>query len=154
MALEQIFVSVPLLSAFLANTGWPIGGISSSAKAAIATSVNLAPYDAGDKFPCLSGLEEAVCWQEENISGERVWMETDDGHPGPFGTSTVQLPLSLSLSVYWTVMALTVILMREYHRRTEGIFLRRIKTFCFAGTAIFSLMYTRKIAKVECLEHV
>lgn len=152
MASEQISVDLPLLAAFLANTGWQIGGISSSTKATIATTVNPAPYDVGAEFPCLSGLEEAACWQEENSSGERVWMESDDGQPGPFESSTVQLPLHLS--VYWTVMALTVVLMREYHRRTEGIFLRRIKTFCFAGTAIFSLMYTRKIAKVGFIEYL
>lgn len=139
--IEQVSVEVPLLPTFLASTGWQTGGILSTARATVATSVDPASYDA-----CLAGGVEAVCWQEENSSGETVWMERDDNPGGSFGSSTVQLPLSLS--VYWTVMALTAVLMGEYHRRTEGIFLRRIKTFCFAGTAIFSLMYTRKIAKV------
>ena len=54
----------------------------------------------------------------------------------------------MSVSVYWAVMVTAAMLLRERHRRTEGLVLRRIKTFCLAGTAIFALKMTRKMTKV------
>ncbi|CAM9520589.1 unnamed protein product, partial [Hapterophycus canaliculatus] len=55
--------------------------------------------------------------------------------------------IHLSLSVYWTVMLLVVVFLVEHQRRTEGLILRRIKTFCLAGTVIGMLKMTRKLTQ-------
>lgn len=58
--------------------------------------------------------------------------------------------VKLSLSVYWMVMVVAVFGIREHLRRTEGLFLRRMKTFCLAGFVIFALKMTRMQTRVSC----
>lgn len=70
-------------------------------------------------------------------------------HRGSDDPSSAPGKLRLSLPSYWTVMVLVVVFLREHLRRTEGLVLRRIKTFCLAGTAIFTLKMTRKLTKVS-----
>lgn len=47
-------------------------------------------------------------------------------------------------------MALIVVFLREHTRRTKGLILRRVKTFCLAGTAIFALKMTKRLTQVCC----
>lgn len=56
------------------------------------------------------------------------------------------------LAVYWAFMVLVVVCLREHQRRTEGVFLRRVKTFCLAGTFIFVLKMTQKLTQVGAKE--
>lgn len=56
--------------------------------------------------------------------------------------------LRLSLSLYWTAMALIFACLRAYARRRKGLILRWIKTLCLAGTAIFALKMTKKLTQV------
>lgn len=57
--------------------------------------------------------------------------------------------LHLSLSLYWAVMALVVLCLMVHQRRSEGLILRRVKTFCLAGTAIFALKMTKTLTQVR-----
>lgn len=65
------------------------------------------------------------------------------------GTPETARTLRLSLSVYWVVMTLAVLSILEHQRRTEGLLLRRIKTFCLAGFVILTLKMTRKQTRVR-----
>ncbi|CAM9980398.1 unnamed protein product [Pylaiella littoralis] len=73
----------------------------------------------------------------------------DDGAPA---ATTRNLKLRVSPAVYWAIMALVVVCLREHHRRTRGVLLRRVKTFCLAGTFIFVLKMTQKFTQGMSLD--
>ena len=118
------------VSLFTRGAEWVV---TPSAKAVI-TNASVFPEDGHDAVSAAAG----------EFPGSHFGDESD-ASPSASTPPTV----TLSLSVYWTVMVLVMVLVREHHRRTEGLILRRIKTFCLAGTMIFSLMLTRRIAKVR-----
>lgn len=74
--------------------------------------------------------------------------ERDEDSPEQYCPTTPRT-LTLSLSTYWTVLVVVLAFVWEHLRRTEGLVLRRVKTFCLAGTAIFALKMTKKRTTVS-----
>lgn len=84
--------------------------------------------------------------EKEQQEKEKKEEEEDEDKPA---ASPGSRGLRLSLPLYWTVMALVVAYLRAHARRTKGLVLRRVKTFCLAGTAIFALKMTKKLTQVR-----
>ncbi|CAM9245435.1 unnamed protein product [Scytosiphon promiscuus] len=92
-------------------------------------------------------ISSSSCGNDGACAGEEECSEdSTSSSPGPV-SSPAPIKLNLSLSVYWTVMLVVVICLSEHQRRTEGLILRRIKTFCLAGTVIGTLKMTRKLTQ-------
>lgn len=115
------------------------GGAGQEAAAVAGNGDDSAEMELG--FISSSSDNDGACIGEEESPEEFTSSASPDPPPAP-------IKMNLSLSVYWTVMVLVVVCLSEHQRRTEGLVLRRIKTFCLAGTVIGALKMTRKLTQV------
>ena len=123
-------------------------------------------YRLKNHFIYRGAQRKMACGDRERCMWRKAWREPPDcrtsdvcsqrshdllpfnrqGHPAVEGENAGML--QLYLPVYWMIMALVVLFLKEHQRRTDGLILRRVKTFCLAGTAVFALKMTKRLTQV------